>query len=449
MTTMILKNIKKAALLFSLNFLLLGLDVSAKELFPDGTPIPDWFKQHKTTDINTLGKQFRITDYGVLDNDSTFIQTEKIQAVIDKASQDGGGVIVVPKGVFLSGSLFFKPGTHLYLEEGAVLKGSDDISNFPIMMTRMEGQTLKYFAALVNAENVDGFTISGKGTINGNGLRYWKSFWLRRQVIPKCTNMDEMRPRLVYISNSKDVQLSGIRLMNSPFWTTHFYKCENVKLLGLYIYSPASPVKAPSSDGVDIDACNNVLIKNCYISVNDDGVALKGGKGPLADKDENNGSNRNIIIEDCTYGFCHSALTCGSESIHNRNIIMRRCQVDKAQRLLWLKMRPDTPQSYEYILVEDITGSASVFLFIKPWTQFFDLKGQTEIPMSYSGNITMRNIRFDCNVLFDVNSSDQYRLSDFTFENLNIKAEKKPEIETDYIRSFTLKNVTVNGKKVF
>jgi len=422
------------------------LNTFAQDMFPDGTPVPDWFHQNTITDINTLGKQYRITDYGVAE-DSSIVQTKKIQAVIDNASQSGGGVIIIPKGIFLSGSLFFKPKTHLFLEENAVLKGSDDISNFPIVMTRMEGQTLKYFAALVNADSVDGFTISGKGTINGNGLRYWKSFWLRREINPNCTNMDEMRPRLVYISNCKDVQISGVTLINSPFWTTHFYKCENVKLLNLTIFSPATPVKAPSTDAIDIDVCTNMLIKNCNISVNDDAVALKGGKGPLADKDKNNGSNQNIIIEDCNYGFCFGALTCGSESIYNRNIIVRRCTVNKAQRLLWLKMRPDTPQNNEYILVEDITGNINSFLYIKPWTQFFDLKGQKVIPRSNSRFITMRNIKLDCNIFFDIKNSDQYKLSDFTFENLNIKA-KAPDIHSNYINNFTLKNVIVNGKEV-
>ena len=288
-----------------------------QDLFPDGTPIPEWFRQNEIVNIRDLGTAYNLADYGVV-NDSTVLQTEKIQAVIDRAAEQGG-VVIVPKGTYLTGALFFKPRTHLHLEEGATLKGSDDISNFPIVDTRIEGQTVKYFSALINADKVNGFTISGSGTINGNGLRYWKSFWLRRQWNPKCTNMDEMRPRLVYISNSNDVQLSGVRFINSPFWTTHLYRCNNVKLLGLHIFAPAAPVKAPSSDAVDVDACTNVLIKGCYMSVNDDAVALKGGKGPQADKDPNNGGNRNVIIEDCTYGFCHSGLTCGSESIHNHN----------------------------------------------------------------------------------------------------------------------------------
>ena len=452
---MIIQKFKLALLL--LVAITLNGHAFAQETFPDGTPIPDWFRQNSVTDINKLGKRYRITDFNVK-NDSTIIQTQKIQAVIDKAFANGGGVVIIPKGTFLSGSLFFKQGTHLHLEAGAKLKGSDDISNFPLVMTRMEGQSLKYFAALVNADGLDGFTISGKGTLDGNGLRYWKAFWLRREFNPNCTNMDEMRPRLLYVSNSKNVQISGITCMNSPFWTTHFYKCEHVKLLSLSISSPKAPVKAPSTDAVDIDGCKNFLIKNCYMSVNDDGVALKGGKGPLADKDEKNGSNENIIIEDCTYGFCHGVLTLGSESIHNRNIILRRIKINNAQRLLWLKMRPDTPQDYEYVLVEDVEGTeVGNFLFIRPWTQFFDLKGEKATRSSHSRNITMRNIKLDCDNFFNVGVSENrenvntfnYKLSDFTFENLTITAKNNLKIDTSIIEHFTGKNVTINGEKRF
>ncbi len=423
---------------------LFSLYVSGQEYFPDGTPIPDWFRQNEIVKPEHLGTQYNLADYGVV-NDSTLLQTEKIQAVIDRAAQNGGGVIVVPKGTYLTGSLFFKPRTHLHLEEEATLKGSDDISHFAIVDTRIEGQSLKYFAALINADRVDGFTISGKGTIDGNGSRYWRSFWLRRKVIPQCTNMDELRPRLVYISNSNDIQLSGVRLINSPFWTTHLYRCNNAKLLDLYIFAPSEPVKAPSSDAVDIDACNNVLIKNCYMSVNDDAVALKGGKGPWADTDPNNGANTNIIIEDCVYGFCHSGLTCGSEAIHNRNIVLRRCKIQNATRLLWLKMRPDTPQHYEYITVEDITGDAKSFLYVRPWTQFFDLKDRKDIPLSLSNNVTMRNITLDCDIFFNVSPSDQYKLKDFTFENLNIKANDGT-CDKSQVEGFEWKNVNIEQK---
>lgn len=431
---------KRIFLLFA--YLLGTWGLMAGEKFPDGTPIDAWYRDVKPVDVAALGEKFVVTDYGVK-QDSTQIQTEALQAVIDRAAAQGG-VVVIPKGVFLSGSLFFKQGTHLHLEEGAKLKGSDDISNFPILETRIEGQTLNYFAALVNANGVDGFTITGKGTIDGNGLRYWKSFWLRRKVIPKCTNMDELRPRLLYISNAKNVRLEGVTLQNSPFWTSHYYRVERLKILGVRFFAPAEPVKAPSSDAIDLDVCRDVLVKNCYLSVNDDAIAMKGGKGPWADQDPNNGMNDRVIIEDCTFGFCHSCLTCGSESIHSRNIIMRRIQVDKATRLLWLKMRPDTPQNYEYITVEDITGNVGSFLYVRPWTQFFDLKGRKDMPMSYGRHIIMRNIEAECKTFFNVSrADDQYLLSDFLFENLKIKAENI-ECDRTQIENFKWKNVKLN-----
>lgn len=423
-----------------------SLQIAGQDKFPDGKLIPDWFRNNDEVNIQSLGKQYRITDYGIV-NDSTKLQTEQLQQVIDLAAKNGGGVIVIPQGTYLSGSLFFKPATHLYLEENAVLKGSDDISHFQVNLTRMEGQTLKYFSALINAEGIDGFTISGKGMLNGNGLRYWKAFWLRRTVNPDCTNMDEQRPRIIYLSNCKNVQIEGIQIANSPFWTTHFYKCSNLKLLNLRITSPASPVKAPSTDAVDLDVCNNVLIKNCYMAVCDDAVALKGGKGPWADKDANNGGNYDIIIEDCNYGFCYSALTCGSESIHNRNVIFRRCIMNNARNLLQLKMRPDTPQKYEYILVEDIKGSVQNFIFVAPWTQFYNLGDRKDMPLSYSNHITMRNIDLNCDVFFNVKKSDQYQLSDFCFENLTIRA-KKGHMDKSLINSFKAKSVTVNSKAI-
>lgn len=423
--------------------------VNAKDRWPDGTAVSEWFAKASCVDVNSLGKQYVITDHGVK-QDSTLLQTVQIQAVIDKAAENGGGVVVIPKGTFLSGSLFFKPGTHLHLQKNAVLKGSDFIGDFKLIDTRMEGQNLKYFAALVNAIGCDGFTLSGEGSINGNGLRYWKQFWIRRKYNSQCTNLDEMRPRLVFVQGCDDVRLEGVRLMNSPFWTTHLYQCNRVKISGLYIFAPSAPVPAPSSDAIDIDVCTDVHINGCYFSVNDDAIALKGGKGPWAHKDTvNNGENRNIIIEDCTYGFCHSMLTCGSESLHNYNIVLRNCEVKDAARMLWLKMRPDTEQNYEYITVEGIRGNVHSMLYVKPWTQFFELKGRKDMPYSRSSNVVLGNINLNCKVLFDVQKAlDQYCLKDFTFKDIEVTASDRPEIHVDYVENFTLKNVKVNGQKV-
>ncbi|OXA98891.1 exopolygalacturonase [Flavobacterium oncorhynchi] len=416
------------------------------DTFPDGSPISNWFKDYSKIQLKSLGKQYIITDFNV-GKDSTKIQTAAIQKVIDKAAANGGGVIVIPKGVYLSGALFFKPKTALYVSEGGVLKGSDNIADYPIMPSRMEGQNLDYFPALVNAYGVDNFSISGKGTINGNGKKYWEAFWERRKINPKCTNLEVSRPRLVFVWNSNNVQLQDVKLINSGFWTNHFYKCNNVKLLDLYIFSPHIEIKAPSTDAIDIDICSNVLIRGCYMSVNDDAIALKGGKGPYADQDKNNGPNSNIIIENTNFGFCHSALTNGSESIHNRNVIMRNCKIDGASRMLWLKMRPDTPQRYEYIRVEDINGEAKTGLAIFAWKQFFDLKGRPDVPLSYGDNVTLKNIDLKCETFYGVENDPNVRLSNFTFENLNIQAAKT-SIDKSLIKGVSFKNVYVNKQLI-
>lgn len=375
-----------------------------EDLFPDGTAISGWFRDAAPVDIKALGRQFVITDYGIKPSgDIPLIQTEKIQALIDSVADIGGGVIVIPKGTFVSGTLDFKQGVHLYLEEGAVLKGSDFIGDFRIGPTRIEGENCTYFGALVQADGVDGFTICGKGTIDGNGWSYHRSFWLRKKWNKECTNKDEQRPRLVYISNSKNIRIDGITLCDSPFWTTHYYRCENVKLTGLTITSVGRPKEdsGPSTDAIDLDVVNNVLVKNCRISVNDDGIALKGGKGPWADDPEKypgNGSNTNVIIEDCEFGQAtHCCLTLGSESIHNRNIVMRRCKADCPSGILFrLKIRRDTPQNYEYASVYDCEGSAHRFFHINIWNQFFDLKGRKDEPVSYASHIKSWNCKFSC-----------------------------------------------------
>ena len=386
--------------------------------FPNGEAVPEWFCDTSRVNVDTLGTKYVLTDYGV-EADSTLLQTEAIQRVIDLAASRGGGVVVVPRGTFLSGSLFFRQGTHLHLQDGAVLKGVDAIKHYPLVKTRMEGQTLLYFAALVNADGLDGFTITGNGTINGNGLRFWEEFWIRRRFNKDCTNLEALRPRLVYMSNCKNVQVQDVKLINSPFWTNHLYRCHHVKYIGCHIYAPTTGVKAPSSDAIDIDYCHDILVSGCYMNVNDDAVVLKGGKGTYADKDPDNGPNYNVVVQRCTFGTVHACLTLGSESLHDWNIVMRDCTFTNADRVLWLKMRPDTPQHYEYVTVENVSGQCGSFLVIRPWTQFYKMENRPDMPLSQCNNVTIRNVNVNCKTFFDVGTSDKYRLKNFVFENLN------------------------------
>ena len=145
------------------------------DLWPDGTEISEWFRQTEPVEVKALGKQYRVTDYGVV-NDGC-LHTRELQALIDQVATEGGGVLVVPEGTYMTGALFFKQGVHLHLYDGATLMGSNDPSDYPLVKTRIEGETCLYYSALINADGLDGFTISGKGTIDGNGYTFWKHFW--------------------------------------------------------------------------------------------------------------------------------------------------------------------------------------------------------------------------------------------------------------------------------
>ncbi len=437
--------------LIVLPLLLLCLCMQAKQkkqatpLWPDGTEIGAWFNATTSVDLASLGRRYVVTDYGVKAGSSD-VQTRELQAVIDRCAKDGGGQVVIPAGTFFSGSLYFRQGTHLVVEEGGMLKGSDRVEDFDIKETRIEGETCKYYTALVNADSVDGFTIAGPGTIDGNGYHYWKQFWMRREWNRQCTNKDEQRPRLVYISNSKNVTVQDVKLQNSPFWTNHVYKSDHVRFLRCYIYSSTSGVKGPSTDAIDLDVVHDVLVHNCYMNVNDDAIAMKGGKGTFADKDPNNGGNRDVIIQNCTYGKVHGCLTLGSESLENHNIILKNIKVGQAQRVLWLKMRPDTPQHYEYVTVDNIEGYAQMFLVVRPWTQFYNKVERADMPLSQCNNIVIKNIKMRNKNFFDVGASDKYALKDFTFENIDVEDEKQA-FTTDIIENTVVKNVSFNGTK--
>ena len=363
-----------------------------QEFFPDGTPIDGWFYDLLIPKLEDLGKQYVLTSYGILDDGK--IHTAEIQAVIDRAAEEGGGVLVVPRGTYYTGALYFKQGVNLYVMEGGTLKGSDDVADYPVCETRIEGETCMYYPALINADGLDGFTMCGGGTIDGNGLRSWKAFWQRRIWNPQCTNKDEQRPRLVYISNCSNVLIADLHLQNAHFWTTHIYKCHHVKYINCNIFSPAEPVKAPSTDAIDIDVCTDVLVKNCYLEVNDDSVVLKGGKGPWADTAPENGSNERIIVE-------------------------------------------------------EIEGKIQDFININPWTQFYDLKDRKDIPLSYADHIVIRNCNCDCDHYFNVKADkEQYILTDFTFENLNIRAKVNGFCE-DMISNVSVHNVNVKAESIY
>lgn len=397
--------------------------------WPDGSLMDDWFLEDEKVEL--CGKLYEVTDYGIYPNEGV-VRTHELQNLIDRTAKEGGGTIVVTPGVFKTGALFFRPGVNLHLMPGAVLQGSDDLADYPVTETRIEGQTCRYFPAIVNADRCEGFTLSGAGSIDGNGFRAWKAFWIRRKWNPACTNKDEQRPRVLYVSNSKNVRIDGVNFQNSMFWTTHFYKCDLLKITNCRFYALHKPddKKGPSTDGIDLDACSDVVVRNIWVSNNDDGIAVKGGKGAFANdykRNPGNGDNEHILIENYTASRgTHSALTLGSECVNVANVVFRNSRVEGCHNLLNLKMRVDTPQHYDNVLVENVNGFVSAsFLLCYPWAQFADLEGRTKVDVkSHAKGVTMRNCEIECQTFFRTNGDlNVMDLADFRFEKLKVRAK--------------------------
>lgn len=415
---------------------------------------------------------FRITDFGAVADGKT-LNSAAIQKAIDAAAEKGG-VVVVPNGTFLSGSIFLKPGVELHLEKDAVLLGSTDINDYPKQETRIEGHFEPWRMALVNAQNMNKVRISGEGKLDGNGITFWAKFWQRRKENPKCTNLEVERPRLMFIDRCTDVKVEGISLTYSGFWNLHLYKCSDVLLQGLTITAPTrhtqhrnymtkeilkgmeddskvrnQPLKdnilGPSTDGIDIDSSRKVTVRGCYISVNDDNIALKGSKGPLADKDTDSPPVEDIVVEDCEIGDGNGLITCGSEATLVRNVTVRNCRITGDATMLTLKLRPDTPQHYENITFENITLDGSGRLMnVAPWTQFFDLKGH-EPPKRRVNGITLRGIRGKFATFGSLRGNPGDVLENFTFEDIDLEL-KSPDFKPEKVDKLSAKNVKINGK---
>ena len=392
----------------------------AADAWPDGTEIGPWFGKAEPVDVAALGKAYRFDDNGIFPDGK--VRTREIQALIDRAAAEGGGVIIVTPGVHLTGSLFFRKGVNLRLLEGAVLLGSTDPSDYPTVPTRVEGKCRDFVAALVNAEGCDGFTVVGPGTIDGNGYLAWRRAIALHERIPNAVNLDERRARLLYVAHSKDVRIENVRLQNPQFWTQHFWDCENVRLIGVTVYSPSGPegyVKS-CTDALDLDETRSVLVRNCRFACNDDAIAIKGTDGAAVER---------VLIEDSAIGFCHGALVLGSEAKRVRNVLMRRCTMDQAMRVLWIKFRADMKQHYDYVTVEDVSGSSEWFFFARQFSDNRDLRmrltdEELAARRSVADHFTMRNCRIDCREFFHMTvTPDVGSLSDFSFTGLDVRGE--------------------------
>ena len=384
--------------------------------------------------------------------DGATINTRAIQSAIDHLAARGGGTVVAPTGVFVSGALFFKPGVSLHLAKGAVLKCTTDMSNFPRQRTRIEGHFEESFTpALINVDGCDGFSLTGEGVLDGSGRPIWDLFWKLQAAAPDPSNFPNLgldRARLALIQNSKHVTVEGVTFKDSQFWNLHFYKCQDVLVRKARFEVPDDVKQAPSTDGVDLDSCQRVTIDGCYFSVTDDCIAAKGSKGPLALEDKDSPPVEHIRIRDCHFRRGHQAFSCGSEATVVRDVVIENSRVTGRMNFLMLKLRPDTPQLYEDIHVRGVTfdNAAGRIVFIAPWSQYKDLKGHAP-PLSTVRNVTFSGLQGRFGTFGSIRPNPgQTTIRDIHFKDIDVQLSQAATLEVSGATDLTFGNVVVNGK---
>ena len=219
-----------------------------------------------------------IVDYGAV-ADGVTLNTDAIQATIDEVSSLGGGTVLVPSGVYLTGSIWLKDNVNLHLEAGAVIKGSPDINDYcaadccPQNEAEIGWGDYMSGGHLILGVEVSNVSITGKGRIDGNSDAFMLDengkCWSDKSKIPN-------RPgQMIWFVDSKVISVKDVEIADAPYWSLFILNCEDIKVDGCYVHTKRKEYHTFNGDGIDIDRCRNVTISNCRVDTSDDCITLR------------------------------------------------------------------------------------------------------------------------------------------------------------------------------
>lgn len=334
--------------------------------------------------FNRLSSQvYNILDFGAVADGVTY-STEAIQKAIDSANLAGGGQVLIPKGRFLIGTITLKTNVNLHLERKSVLLGSTDPNKYA---------TPQKWDALIYADSAQNISISGKGTIDGQGaelaLRI-DSLFHAGKIDSSDYNFVEgrpnaqIRPQLIKLSNSKNVKVQDILIKSASSWVQSYFRCKNLLIDGITVDSDTYW----NNDGIDILDSKNVIIRNCEVNASDDGICLKSYRSGYSEQVDLEVLCDNILIENCKVRSSASAVKLGTGSYRGfKNVVIRNIEVYDTYRSA-IAIESVHNGQIENVLVENIkaknTGNA---FFIRLGKYYEDgRKGMIR-------NVTIRNMK--------------------------------------------------------
>ena len=251
--------------------------------------------------------------------------TNAFEKAVADINGQGGGTLEVPAGRYETRSIELTGNMTLNVECGAYIRFSDDMDAYEKIEIDFEGHTAIAAKPLIFARNCKNVTVTGSGTLDGNGFKWWKAH--------RAHELEFARPYLVCFDRCENVRIENLTLINSPVWTVHPLLCDRVIIRNLTIRNPKD---SPNTDGIDPDYSRNVLIEGCLMDVGDDCIAIKSG----TEEASIFRATENVIISNCTMLNGHGGLVLGSEMSGDiRNVTLTNCVFQNTDRGIRIKTR--------------------------------------------------------------------------------------------------------------
>lgn len=382
--------------------------------------------------------------------------TRLINQTIEKAFSEGGGILYFPAGTYLTATIHMKSNITLHLESGAILRFSDHFEDYlPFVTVRWEGTVMNTLSPLIYAKGADNLTITGRGTLDGNGFKWWTWEKETRELIKKnggkLPSLDKLqrmwveanknleisdyykpslerrmfRPPFIQFYECTNVLIENVKIINSPFWTINPAFCDNVTVHGVTINNPSKDPKGPNTDGINPSSCRNVRISDCFISVGDDCITIKSGRD--ADGRKYGRACENITITNCVMLSGHGGVVIGSEMSGGvRRVTISNCVFDGTDSGIRLKSSRGRGGVVEELRIDNIVMKniqRNAFIF----DLFYDKESKME-PVSERTpvfrNIHLSNITgSDIKQIGYIKGIEEMPVQGLSFSNMNMKAE--------------------------
>ena len=363
---------------------------------------------------------FNIISYGAVSSSNT-LNTGAIQQAIDMASKQGGGMVLVPSGFWLTGPIKLLSNVNLHISSGAVLQFSNKPKDYPLVRTNWEGVDAIRAQSPISAKGQRNIAITGSGIIDGAGEAWrpvkkgkltageWdklihsggvldskKETWYPTEGALKASTMDRpgviaagfteanteeikefLRPNMISLRECEQVLLEGVTFQNSPAWNIHPLLCKHLTVENIYVKNPWF---AQNGDGIDIESCEFVSVRNSKFDVGDDGICLKSGKD--AEGRKRGRPSAHILIENCIVFHGHGGVVVGSEmsgGVHD--LFVNNCQFLDTDVGLRFKTMRGRGGVVENVFIRDISMKN-----IAGEAILFDMYYQGKDPVSTFGN---------------------------------------------------------------